>query len=125
MANFQGRRLKSKWRQRLVVALLVLVFLGMGRGVWSLIQKNRLARENFQEAAHKLEDLERERASLVTTVDILKTNRGIEAEIRKNYSVVKEGEHVIAIVDGTDSGSSTDNGANKKKHWWQVWANIF
>lgn len=125
MTNFQGRRLKTKWRQWLILALLVLVFLGMGRGVWSLVQKNQLARENFQEAAHKLADLERERAGLATTVDTLKTDRGIEAEIRKNYSVVKEGEHVIAIVDGVDSSSSTDDGTNKKKRWWSVWADIF
>lgn len=124
MPNLQVRRSQGIWRKRLVVGILVLVCLGMIKGVWSLVQKNKLARENFNEAAYKLEDLERERDNLTATVGTLKTERGIEAEIRKNFSVIKEGEHVIAIVDGSDTSSSTDS-TNKKKHWWQVWANIF
>lgn len=89
------------------IIVLFLLLLAMGKGVWSLVQKNHMARQNYKEAENRLAELEIEKKQLVANVGILKTDRGIETEIRKNFSVVKEGEKVITIVDNTQMVATT------------------
>lgn len=126
MFNFQGRHHKTKniWRYRLVIVLLLIVSFFMAKGVWDLAKKNKISRDNFQEAASKLNDLEMERSNLSATVGILKTDRGVEAEVRKNFSVVKEGEKVINIIE-PDVISDENQTKNVGNSWWSKFLSIF
>jgi cell division protein FtsB len=120
MKDFQGRQKYNPWFYRiLVVALFAILLLGL-KGLWGAWSKSQLAQKNVVEAQARLADLYKEKESLKTTVDSLSTDRGVEAEIRKNFSVVKPGEKVITIVE-TAGGSQVPIDPTSEKSWWQFW----
>lgn len=53
-----------------------------------------IEREEMRERKHELE----------TKVEYLTAEYGVEAEMRKNFDVAKEGERVVIIVENEDSG---------------------
>ncbi len=52
-----------------------------------------------KEAEMKLMELEARRAELETKVEYLSNERGIEAEMRRNFDVARPGEQVVIILD--------------------------
>ncbi len=53
-----------------------------------------------QEAAEReLAELEARQATLTEQVEYITSERGIEAEMRRQFDVVREGEQVVIIVD--------------------------
>ena len=123
MRDFQVKRKTNLWQYRVGIVVLLVLLIAMGKGVWSLVQKNQIAHQNYNEAENRLAELEKEKKQLAANVAILKTDRGIETEIRKNFSVVKEGEKVITIVDNSQVVATT-TGDNDSSAWsWFI--NIF
>jgi cell division protein FtsB len=65
-------------------------------------------------AEAELAKLQNRQAALLKSIGELKTSRGIEAEVREKFSVVKLGEEVIVVVDGAEnSDDSSDSGVNQ------------
>jgi len=123
MRDFQVKRKTNLWQYRVGIVVLLVLLIAMGKGAWSLVQKNQIAHQNYNEAENRLAELEKEKKQLAANVAILKTDRGIETEIRKNFSVVKEGEKVITIVDNSQVVATT-TGDNDSSAWsWFI--NIF
>ncbi len=53
-----------------------------------------------QEAAQReLAELELRRAALIEEVEYITSERGIEAEMRRQFDVAREGEQVVIIID--------------------------
>ncbi len=71
----------------------------LGRSVWSLYQKDRITAYYRDRAAAELEKFREQKSQLAADVSNLKTDRGLEEEIRKNLPVVKDGEQVITVID--------------------------
>lgn len=116
----QGKKeVKKRWSDILISAGLIVILAVFLRATWSLYHKSQLARENLQASALRVAKLEERRVILEGKIERLKTPRGIEEEIRNNYSVVKEGEQVINIVENEVKGATTTVSA--KKPWWQWW----
>jgi len=51
------------------------------------------------DAENELKTLEQRRDTLQKKVDYLSNDRGIEAEMRRNFDVAREGEKVVIILD--------------------------
>jgi len=123
MRDFQVKRKTNRWLYWLGMVFLFILLVAMGKGVWGLVQKNQMARDNYNEAENRLVELEKEKKQLMANVAILKTERGIETEIRKNFSVAKEGERVITIVDNNQTAATTTGDDNDSA--WSWFINIF
>ena len=85
-------------RRLLIIALFVLVLL-VGGGVWSIYHKEIEAKANGQAAAAALADLKERQIQLGADIAKLKTNSGVEAELRQQYELGRSGEGLIVIVD--------------------------
>lgn len=112
--NIKLQHLKSA----LVLGVLALMVLLLARGVWSLWQRNRFADGQQANSEEHLASLEKRKAFLEKKVSDLKTPRGLEEELRLNFSVIKPGEKVINLIDenkATISASTTP-----KRAWWQI-----
>ena len=75
----------------------------LGRSTWRVYvrwDRTRIER-NEAEARFRAAEIRRER--LEEEVARLKTERGWEEEIRRNFQVAKPGEGVIIIIDDEDS----------------------
>ncbi len=104
---------------RLVLVALVIVVLLFWRGVWYLWQKSNLAQVNLIASESHLKQLEERKKMLGNKLKKLETPRGIEEEIRTNFSVVKPGEKVINIVD-PNKATTTATTTPLVRHWWQI-----
>lgn len=86
------------WRRLGAVLLLLLIALLL-RGVWGVYVKERESRVLRLEAEGQLTDLERRENELRADIAELKTDRGIEEELRERYDLAREGEGVVVLVD--------------------------
>jgi len=100
MAQYQQKRdpMRLMWRRLIAAGLLILIALTL-RGVWGVYQKSKESAVLRQEAEAKLSDLEGRESLLRGEISALKTDRGIEGELRQRYDLAAEGEGVIVIVD--------------------------
>ena len=107
MLEFQEKRkIKRFFYSKVVlVCLLILIFLLL-KMVWSVYEKQALTKDNLAKTATSFEGLQEREKMLSSSIDKLKTDSGIEQEIREKYGLVKPGEEVIVVVDGEDSTSS-------------------
>ncbi|HWO07095.1 MAG TPA: septum formation initiator family protein [Candidatus Paceibacterota bacterium] len=100
MATFQQRRdpLRLMWRRLGAIFMLVIIAVAL-RGVWGVYQKAQESAVLRAEAEAKLAELKDREHQLRTDIANLKSERGIEAELRERYDVAGEGEGVIVIVE--------------------------
>lgn len=99
-------------RITLVVLLVPIVFLGFS--VFDLLQKEREVSKRRIEREGELHRLHERAAVLEAKVEMLKSDRGIEAEIRDRYDVAKEGETVVVILEKEVPTKSPDDSVGKR-----------
>ena len=104
---------------RLIIIFLLIVIFILVRAVWNVYQKNTLSEESLNHTKEELKDLELQKSDLENQVSWLSLPRGREEEIRKNFSVAKEGEKVFIVVDG-DKSATTTISDDDNKGWWQA-----
>ncbi len=100
MATFQQRRdpLRLMWRRVSAVVLLILVIIAM-RGVWKVYQKSNDSYVLKVEAEAKLAELQKRESELRSDIASLRSEKGIEAELRERYDLAAPGEGVVVIVE--------------------------
>lgn len=90
--------MRLMWRRLVAVILLVLVVIAV-RGVWGVYKKSQESHVLKIEAQAKLDDLKKREFELRTDISNLKSDRGVEAELRERYDLAAPGEGVVVIVD--------------------------
>ena len=106
MLNFYQKR---SWRavvySPVILALLALACLYLAHSVYNryIIEREMAGRQ--AEAEAELQSLEQRKDMLQKKVDYLSNDRGIEAEMRRNFDVAREGEKVVVILDDVQSTS--------------------
>lgn len=86
---------------RLTLFFLVILVLVLSRSVFNIYMKERSAEIEKKSVLARAESLSEREAFLSKEVSKLKTENGIEQEIRDKYNVKRAGEEVIIIVDST------------------------
>ena len=82
----------------LALFLLLLVFILLLKAVWGVYAKERRSAAYLDREQGEYNRVMDRKKELAQAVDYLKTDRGVEAEIRSKFRVVKEGESVAVIV---------------------------
>ena len=90
-----------------LIALLV-VFVVLAKGTWNIYMKEREAELSRVDTDNQVASLTSRQAFLENEVAKLKTENGIEREIREKYDVAKPGEQVFVIVKSTTTSETTD-----------------
>ena len=109
--NFQAEKRRQRWFYALLILLIVLNGF-LVRGVWRVYQKSQIAGDNYLSAKERLDILTIRQKVLTDRLASLQTERGLEEQIRGNFSVVKPGEKVVVIVDTPTSTASTTESGN-------------
>jgi cell division protein FtsB len=81
-----------------IIALLVVVIV-LGREVYERYTIEREMAERRAEVERQLGELSNRRDSLKEKVEYLSGERGIEAEMRRNFDVAQKGEKVVIILE--------------------------
>ena len=107
MLEFQEKRkIKRFFYSKVTLIFLIILIFLLLKMVWSVYEKQALTKDNLAKTAASFEGLQAREKMLSSSIDKLKTDSGIEQEIREKYGLVKPGEEVIMIVDGEDSTNS-------------------
>lgn len=118
MIPFQERKkMRNILYSKITLAVLFVVLFFVVRGAWGIHQKAQIAISERDIARHSLEDLDARTVELGISLDRLKSEKGIEAEIRQKFTVVRSGEEVVVVVD--DSAKKGENGGVAEKSFWQ------
>ncbi len=111
--------LATPWFMALVgVVCLLLAFVVYDRYT---IEREMAARRALAET--ELMALQARYTQLEEKVDYLKSERGIEAEMRRNFDVARPGEQVVIILDDeiADETSDPRNMSDDAAPWYQFW----
>lgn len=96
----------------IVAALVVLVAIS----AFKMYQTSQGTEETVERLEEERDELTVRQKQLVNTTANLSTQRGIEEEIREKFSVVKEGERVIVLVDDPDASATS---TAEDRAWWR------
>ena len=119
----QKRKLKIILSSRYTQGFLVFLILIVG---WSAYTRYEIAKD-MAERRYKLEteasSLEVRKNELEKQVDYLSHERGIEAEMRRQFDVALEGEQVVVIVEEEDEEiiQPLSTTSSKKNAWYEFW----
>ncbi len=123
---YQKRKLRTVMNSVYVQGFLMLLVLTVG---WSAYVRYDIAMEmsgRREQAEEKAVDLQAKWEDLDKEVKYLSSDRGIEAERRRQFDMALEGEQVVVIVEKDKDeieimplSSSTKDISSKK--WYQFW----
>ena len=100
MLEFQEKKkIRRLLYSRYTSVFLAVILVFLANATYNMYQKARDTSKNKNDALFGKNALETKQTELELYLEQLKTDRGIEEEIRKKYRVVKDGESVIIVVD--------------------------
>lgn len=104
MFDFHEKRKIRNWLYSKPVLVLMLIPIGfLSVSVFERFEKERETAEKRDERQAELDVLNERAAAFEARVDYLKSERGIETEIRDRYDAVKKGEQAVIIVGDTST----------------------
>lgn len=126
MYDFQRKRniRKFMYSPLVLIAMLVL-FLILVSGVWGVYSKARISRLNLEREKTELAKLAVRQQKLSTSIEYLKTEQGVEDEIRTKFRAVKDGEKIAVIINtnttstSSITSSTTESLLFKVFHWFR------
>ena len=120
---YQKRKIKTIFTSPITRGILFLLVLFMS---WSAYERYSIAKDMENRRVHienEVAKLRDQKESLAAEVQYLENERGIEAEMRRQFDVALEGEQVVVIVEPepteTNSATSTYNEADRP--WYEFW----
>ncbi|MEX0930050.1 MAG: hypothetical protein WDZ79_00055 [Candidatus Paceibacterota bacterium] len=93
---------------KLALIILILLTALMFKAAWGAYQKMSQSGERAAAAREEKQELLNEQEILSENLQHLETRRGMEEELRKKYSLTKEGEEMVVIVDPEVAGGEVD-----------------
>ncbi len=119
MSAFDEKRRLKRFLYSWPALLFLVGMVGwLASGVWGIYAKERLTRATLESRQEELAEVEGRERELATSINELKTPRGVEKELREKFEVARPGEGVLVIVEGPPH--ERDEGASS----FGIWGNI-
>ncbi len=108
MLEFQDKkRFRRILYSRVTFGIVFFFCLLIGNATFDMYQTNRLTADKRKIAEDELLAVQIREESLRAQIGTLKTERGIEEELRTKFRVVKNGEGVIIVVEEEEKKATT------------------
>ncbi len=122
MAGFGKKKTITEYLySKVAVVILLVVVLFLSVSVFERYQVERQMAERKDEALEHKEELIVRKKMLEEKVEYLGAERGVEAEIRTNFDVAKEGEQVIILVGDTAKKETIATTTKEIQPWYVFW----
>ncbi len=119
---------KQRWQNvvfsKFTAILMIIVLFFTGNATWNMYKKYTESKMNKINTLSKLSELEKRKSVLLDDINRLDTDRGIEEELRKNFSIVKDGEELIVIIDNPELKKDTKVSESTYGFWSKI-LNLF
>ncbi len=121
MKEFQEKnKNRHKKRSKLLLLLMFVMVIFLARGSMSTYFKERDSRVEVQRVLAEKQELEGRYNIISEQSDALKSDIGIETEIRNKFDVVKRGEGVIVVVEKDAPVIEADKRGVLRRFWDSV-----
>ena len=121
MHDFQNRKKIRKILYSPVTLLALFVVLSiLVSGVWGVYQKSKVSHENLEREKKEIGRLTERERTLTSFINFLKTEQGVENEIRTKFRAIKEGEKVVVIVENKASVAEATSTVTSKSLLYKV-----
>ena len=120
---YQKRSLRGWLHTPVTLMILGLIILFMVSVVYERYSIEQEMMSKRAEAEAHLIQLEARRTELEKKVEYLSNDRGIEAEMRRNFDVARPGEQVVIILDDEKKPEVElfDKKVDTDRPWYQFW----
>lgn len=124
---YQKRKLRSFVNSRITQAVILLLAFWVGYSAYVRYEVAMEMKDRRVEAQDQAEELQQRKDDLSQEVEYLSSDRGIEAEMRRQFDVALPGEQVVVIVEEDEGpeilplSSSTNEERSEDKKWYQFW----
>ena len=123
MLDFQQKRkLRAVMYHKAILVLLAILVLFFIHSTWVVYQKKRTSEKVMLASSQSLSDLKARETELESRINRLNTPAGLEEEIRSKFTVAKENEAMVIVVDDDNKNMSTTS--QKLGFWQKIW-NLF
>ncbi len=121
MLDFQNKkRIRKILYSPVFLILLGVILFSMLRGVWNVYKKERLSMENLKQEQVEHDKLIARQNNLASSLEYLKTEDGIESEIRSKFRAIKDGEQVTVIIDNSLPPLSPATTTIERGFWYNL-----
>jgi len=97
--KLKQRKIKRKiysWWSAAILAVIAFFFLN---NTWDVYRKYSASKQNVEGLEEQYKNAQNRERELSGKIDNLRTEKGLEQEIREKFNVAKEGEKVVVIVN--------------------------
>ncbi len=124
MIDFQQKRKFNKFLySKVTLVILFILVIILAKATYSIYQKYKISSDSYAVVKKDYDSLKDRNNMLNSEINRLKTDTGIEEEIRSKFNVAKPGETVVVVINGSSSTSTDDNTQNKG--FWANFLSIF
>jgi uncharacterized membrane protein YhiD involved in acid resistance len=114
------------WKTRALLALVVIFCILLSISLFKRVSVQQDMVERRKEVEVEKMRLEARHQEVMNKAHYIQSAEGIEAEIRKNFDVAKEGESVIILLDtpeeeDMDTTSTQRSVQVEISPWWRFW----
>ena len=125
MREFERKRIiKKRIYSKFTVVALVILLGFLVSGTFNVYKKSRQSEIQLNIAAVRLAELEKSRDNLEIKVEEIKSDIGIEEQIRNKFYLAKEDEHAVFIID-EDPEPEPEKPPRGLKSFWHKTTDFF
>ncbi len=121
----QKRKLKAALQSRVTWVIILIAAFFMMLSAYDRYLIAREMSERRLEVEHEVEALRERKMELEADVEYLSHDRGIEAEMRRQFDIAREGEQVVIIVEDEALPEETTGTATATsspvRPWYRFW----
>ena len=121
---YQRRKLKTVLEAPYTRVILLLLVLLMGWSAYTRWSISADMAERRMDAERELNHLKQQKQGLEKQVQYLSDDRGIEAEMRRQFDVALNNEQVVVIVEPEESETNHASGTyqtSEEPAWYEFW----
>lgn len=126
MREFQERRkLRKFFFSRLAFAVFCIAAIFLVFSVFKVYKKSSQAVSKNAIVEKEIVDVNKRKSELEANLQKLKTEQGVEKELRKKFQIKKEGEKFFVIIEKEPPADNNNNGNNKTNVILEKFLNFF
>lgn len=124
MIEFQKKKRIRKVVYSPLTLIVLFILCGFTiRGLWSVYTKEQTSSLKLEMARTELSKLVEREKTLANSIEYLKTEEGIEGEIRTKFRAAKEGENIAVLLE--EEGSTSTDVSSTTPEVRGFWYNLF
>ena len=110
-------KIAYSWPVLILLAGLVIL---AGKNVFEVYKNEQTSHRNKEKSEEVFASLENRNNLIAAEIESLKTEKGIEAEIRNKFRVVKEGEQLAIIINSDKDKKKEIQSSDTEKIWTKI-----